>query len=87
MVSVMEQFLSLVGMQAMKLAVRSGIVFTSSYALKQYSHFLTTVNDGQLFGELKTLRDELDSKIKVCGTLWATPKTCLLTLCRLSHQQ
>ncbi|OAR02911.1 hypothetical protein LLEC1_04545 [Akanthomyces lecanii] len=61
----MEQFLSLVGMQAMKLAVRSGIIFTSSYALKQYAHFLTTVKDGQLLDELKSLQAELDSKIKI----------------------
>ncbi|KAM3532530.1 hypothetical protein MY4038_004008 [Beauveria bassiana] len=61
----MEQFLSLVGMQAMKLAVKSGIVFTSSYALQQYSHFLTTVTDEKLLLKLKTLQDELDSKIKI----------------------
>lgn len=67
MVLVMEQFLSLVGMQAMKLAVRSGIVFTSSYALKQYSHFLATVNDRQLFDELKSLQNDLESRIKVCN--------------------
>ncbi|KAM3469211.1 hypothetical protein MY5147_007231 [Beauveria neobassiana] len=60
----MEQFLSLVGMQAMKLAVKSGIVFTSSYALQQYSHFLTTVTDEKLSLKLKTLQDELDSRIK-----------------------
>lgn len=71
MVLVMEQFLSLVGMQAMKLAVRSGMVFTSSYALKQYSQFLTTVNDRQLFDELRSLQTDLDSKIKVCNGLWA----------------
>ncbi|KAM3435311.1 hypothetical protein NHJ13734_005612 [Beauveria thailandica] len=61
----MEQFLSLVGMQAMKLAVKSGIAFTSSYALQQYSHFLTTVTDEKLSLKLKTLQDELDGKIKI----------------------
>ncbi|EGX93096.1 Ran GTP-binding protein [Cordyceps militaris CM01] len=61
----MEQFLSLVGMQAMKLAVRSGIVLTSSYALKQYSQFLTTVGDEELYEELKTLQNDLDSKIQI----------------------
>ncbi|OAA42364.1 Ran GTP-binding protein [Beauveria brongniartii RCEF 3172] len=49
----------------MKLAVKSGIVFTSSYALQQYSHFLTTVTDEKLSFKLKTLQDELDSKIKI----------------------
>ncbi|OAA70531.1 Ran GTP-binding protein [Cordyceps fumosorosea ARSEF 2679] len=61
----MEQFLSLVGMQAMKLAVRSGIVFTSSYALKQYSHLLTTVSDEQLSDELRKLQGDLDCKIQI----------------------
>ncbi len=69
----MEQFLSLVGVQAMKLAVRSGIVYTSSYALKQYSHFLATVGDEQLSDELKTLQDDLDCKIKVCEILRTIP--------------
>lgn len=61
----MEQFLSLVGMQAVKLAVRSSIALTSSYALKQYSTFLKTVDDKQLFEELKVLESSLDNKIKV----------------------
>lgn len=61
----MEQFLSLVGMQAVKLAVRSGIALTSSYALKQYSGFLKNIDNEHLHAELKALRDTLDNKIKV----------------------
>ncbi|XWW98548.1 hypothetical protein V2A60_006548 [Cordyceps javanica] len=61
----MEQFLTLVGMQAMKLVVRSAIVFTSSYALKQYSQLLTTVNDEQLSAELRALQDELEGKTQI----------------------
>lgn len=61
----MEQFLSLVGMQAVKLAVRSGIALTSTYALKQYSTFLKTVDDDQLYVEFKALKDALDHRIKV----------------------
>lgn len=61
----MEQFLSLVGMQAVKLAVRSGIALTSTYALKQYSTFLKTVDDEQLYIEFKALKDALNHRIKV----------------------
>lgn len=61
----MDEFLANVGVQAMKYAIRSGVSLTSSYALRQCSRLLKTVEDENLYAELKSLQKLLDSKIKV----------------------
>ncbi|KAK2592260.1 Ran-specific GTPase-activating protein 30 [Conoideocrella luteorostrata] len=61
----MDQFLSLIGVQAMKYAVRSGIVLTSNYALDQCSRLLTTIDDQKLELELKYLQERLECYLKV----------------------
>ncbi|KAL7820619.1 RanGTP-binding domain-containing protein [Trichoderma gracile] len=61
----MDDFLAAVGVQAMRYAIRSGIAFTSSYAIGQCSRLLKAVDDKGLHSELRTLQKQLDSKIKV----------------------
>lgn len=61
----MDEFLALVGVQAMKYAIRSGITLTSTYALGQCSRLLESVEDRKILAELKSLRKILDIKIKV----------------------
>lgn len=69
----MDEFLAVVGVQAMKYAIRSGIALTSNYALGQCSRLLKTVEDKKLCSQLKTLRKLLDSKIKVSLFLSISP--------------
>ena len=61
----MDEFLATVGVQAMRYAIRSGIALTSSYAIGQCSRLLKSVEDKAVHAELKSLRNLLDSKIKV----------------------
>ncbi|KAF4345962.1 Ran-specific GTPase-activating 30 [Fusarium beomiforme] len=61
----MDEFLATVGVQAMRYAIRSGIALTSSYAIGQCSRLLKSVEDKAIHAELKTLRNLLDSKIKI----------------------
>ncbi|KAK2929690.1 GTP-binding nuclear protein Ran-related [Fusarium oxysporum f. sp. vasinfectum] len=72
----MDEFLATVGVQAMRYAIRSGIALTSSYAVGQCSKLLKSVEDKAVHAELKTLRNLLDSKIKVrhkaYSLLWGT---------------
>ena len=61
----MDEFLAVVGVQAMRYAIRSGIALTSTYALGQCSRLLKSVEVKDILTELKSLRKQLDSKIKV----------------------
>ncbi|KAJ4140135.1 Ran-specific GTPase-activating protein 30 [Fusarium equiseti] len=61
----MDEFLATVGVQAMRYAIRSGIALTSSYAIGQCSRLLKSVEDKAVHAELKSLRNLLDSKIKI----------------------
>ncbi|KAF4452397.1 hypothetical protein F53441_4743 [Fusarium austroafricanum] len=61
----MDEFLATVGVQAMRYAIRSGIALTSSYAIGQCSRLLKSVEDKAVHTELKSLRNLLDSKIKI----------------------
>ena len=66
---IMEELLVTIGSQAMKYAVRSGIVLTSRYALNQCSRLLTAVDNRDILGreklELAALQRLLESKIAV----------------------
>lgn len=66
----MDEFLALVGVQAVRYAIRSGIALTSTYALGQCSRLLKSVEDQAMLAELKYLRKVLDGKIKVVFSLW-----------------
>jgi len=61
----MDAFLSRFGGQAINYAMRCGIALTSRFAVQQCSRLLRTVDDKQLYAELKSLQKVLDSKIKV----------------------
>ncbi|PHH66553.1 hypothetical protein CDD81_7028 [Ophiocordyceps australis] len=61
----MDEFISAVGVQAMRYAIRSGITYTSTYALGQFSRLLKSVDDRKLYSELRQLQTLLDSKIKI----------------------
>ncbi|KAI9840443.1 MAG: hypothetical protein M1837_001599 [Sclerophora amabilis] len=60
----MDLFLGKVTQQAMNYAIRSGITITSTYAIRQCSRLLKTV-EGDQGEELSMLQDQLDSKIKI----------------------
>ncbi|UNI22703.1 Ran-specific GTPase-activating protein 30 [Purpureocillium takamizusanense] len=61
----MDEFLALVGVQAMRYTIRSAVGLTSTYALKQCSRLLQSVDDKLLYSELRNLQTLLDSKIKI----------------------
>lgn len=61
----MDEFLAAVGVQAMRYAIRSGIALTSTYAISQCSRLLKSVENSSKSAELKSLKETLDSKIKV----------------------
>jgi hypothetical protein len=61
----MDEFLALIGAQAMRYAIRSGIALTSSYALGQCSRLLKSVNDQEIYSELKAQQQLLEAKIRV----------------------
>ena len=82
----MAQFLALIGVQAMKYAIRSGIALTSTYALKQCSTLLKTVEDKRLHAEIGDLQRLLEDKIKVCAIPLRLPLVPLtLTQTKLGH--
>lgn len=61
----MDDFLATVGVQAMRYTIRSAVGLTSTYALRQCSRLLQSVDDKRLYSELRALQRLLDSKIKV----------------------
>ncbi|KND90518.1 Ran-specific GTPase-activating protein 30 [Tolypocladium ophioglossoides CBS 100239] len=61
----MDEFLATVGVHMLNYSIRSGIALTSSYALNQCARLLATVDDKNLYLELRTLQKLLDSKIKI----------------------
>lgn len=60
----MDIFLGKVTQQAMNYAIRSGITITASYAIKQSSRLLKSV-EGHEKEELQDLQERLDSKIRI----------------------
>jgi hypothetical protein len=61
----MEDFLALIGAQALRYAVRSGIALTSTYAVSQCSRLLATIKDHELQAKLQQLQNLLEIKLKV----------------------
>ncbi|KAL1867316.1 Ran-specific GTPase-activating protein 30 [Diaporthe australafricana] len=61
----MDALLGRLGAQAVNYAIRSGIALTSSYAVGQCSRLLKTVDDRGVRAELKSLQDQLNSKVKI----------------------
>lgn len=61
----MEVLLARLGAQAMNMALRSGLAVTSTYAIGQCSRLLKTVDNRNLRAELKTLQDQLNTKINI----------------------
>ncbi|KAK7535256.1 RanGTP-binding protein-domain-containing protein [Phyllosticta citribraziliensis] len=61
----MDILLSKVTQQAMNYAIRSGIVITSSFAMKQCSRLLKTVGNIEERQELATLQRRLEAKIRI----------------------
>lgn len=61
----MDVLLARLGAQAMNMALRSGLAVTSTYAIGQCSRLLKTVDNRKLRAELKTLQDQLNSKINI----------------------
>ena len=60
----MDILLSKVTQQAMNYAIRSGITITASYAIKQSTRLLRTV-EGNERAELVRLQQRLESKIRI----------------------
>lgn len=63
----MEELLALIGSQAMKYAVRSGIATTAGFAVSQCSRLLRSVRKDDEFEELRLLQKTFERKIKVCS--------------------
>lgn len=61
----MDALLERLGVQAVNFAIRSGLALTSTYAARQCSRLLKTVDDKAIYAEIKSLQRLLDSKIKV----------------------
>lgn len=61
----MDALLARLGAQAVNYAIRSGIALTSTYAIGQCSRLLKTVDDRRVRNELKSLQEQLNSKIKI----------------------
>jgi hypothetical protein len=61
----MDEFLAMIGVQAMRYAIRSSIALASTYALGQLSHLVRSDDDHKIYAELKALHDRFESKIKV----------------------
>ncbi|KAL2887988.1 Ran-specific GTPase-activating protein 30 [Ceratocystis lukuohia] len=55
---------NILAVHAMNMAIRSSLGLTSAYAFSQYSRLLATIEDGDVFQELKALEAKLESKIK-----------------------
>ena len=61
----MDEFLALVGVQAMRYAIRSSIALASTYAIGQLSYLVKSADDHEVYARLKTLYDHFESKVKV----------------------
>jgi hypothetical protein len=61
----MDDFLALIGAQALRYAIRSGIALTSTYAVSQCSRLLATIKDHELQTKLQQLQTRLEIKLKV----------------------
>jgi hypothetical protein len=61
----MDALLARFGVQAVNYAIRSGIALTSTYAIKQCSRLVKTIDDKNLRAELKSLQATLRTKVKV----------------------
>ncbi|KAF4630668.1 hypothetical protein G7Y89_g7471 [Cudoniella acicularis] len=61
----MEVFLGKITQHAMNYAIRSGIGITASFAIKQTSRLLKTVEDNDDYRELQSLQERLDSKTRI----------------------
>ncbi|KAE9380221.1 Ran-binding-domain-containing protein [Stipitochalara longipes BDJ] len=61
----MEAFLGKITQHAMNYAIRSGIGITASYAFRQSSRLLKTVDDDGDRQEFRSLQERLESKIRI----------------------
>lgn len=61
----MDNFLSMLGDQVMKCAIRSGIALTSTLAINQSYRLLDLASDQEIRRNYKELLGQFDSKIKV----------------------
>ncbi|CAD6449368.1 2ad7daa2-1af1-4a28-b100-2fb471847840 [Sclerotinia trifoliorum] len=61
----MDSFLGKITQQAMTYAIRSGIGITASFAIRQTSRLLKTVDNSGDYRELHELQQRLDSKIRI----------------------
>ncbi|OAA68680.1 GTP-binding nuclear protein Ran-related protein [Niveomyces insectorum RCEF 264] len=61
----MDDFLARLGVQAVNYAMRCGIALTSTFALKQCSRLLKTVDDKAQHAELEALQTTLNNKINI----------------------
>ncbi|KJR82904.1 RanGTP-binding protein [Sporothrix schenckii 1099-18] len=61
----MDELLDRLGVQAVNYAMRCGIALTSTFAMKQCSRLLRTVDNKPQHMEFEALQKELDSKIKI----------------------
>jgi len=69
----MDALLERLGVQAVNFAIRSGLALTSTYAARQCSRLLQTVNDKAIYAEIKSLQKLLNSKIKVSSLSASSP--------------
>ncbi|KAK5662086.1 hypothetical protein OQA88_10200 [Cercophora sp. LCS_1] len=61
----MDALLDRLSGQAINLALKSGLAFTSSFAVQQCSRILKTVNDKAIHAELKALQKLFENKVKI----------------------
>jgi len=59
----MDIFVNRVSQQAVSFAIRSGIVVTSKFAIRQCGRYISAIK-GKDRKELKTLQERLETKIK-----------------------
>lgn len=61
----MDNFISMLGDQVMKCAIRSGIALTSTLAINQSYRLLDLTSDQEIRNKYKELQEQFDSKVKV----------------------
>jgi hypothetical protein len=61
----MDEFLAALGSQAMRYAIRSGIALTSSYAINQCSRLLDSIENPELYTQLKAQQQLLEGTLRV----------------------